>query len=100
MSDKKKTIYLDHAATTAVDPRVVEAMLPFFTEQYGNASSIYALGRQARQALESARSKVADILHAQPEEIIFTSCGSESDNLAIRGVAWASRRRGNQIITT
>lgn len=93
-------IYLDHAATTPVDPRVMEAMLPYWMEKYGNASSIYALGREARRAVEKARQTVADILHAQPEEIIFTSCGTESDNMAIRGVAWASRDKGNHIITS
>ncbi len=93
-------IYLDHAATTAVDPRVVEAMLPYWTIQYGNASSIYKLGRQSRQALEEARQAIAEILGAQPEEIVFTGCGSESDNLAIRGTAWASRQKGNHIITS
>ncbi|NLS76489.1 MAG: aminotransferase class V-fold PLP-dependent enzyme [Chloroflexi bacterium] len=101
MSDKgQRMIYLDHAATTAVDPRVVEAMLPYWTTQYGNASSIYRLGRQSRQAMEQARRDVADILGAQPEEIVFTGCGSESDNLALRGTAWASRQKGNHIITT
>ncbi|MBM4430187.1 MAG: aminotransferase class V-fold PLP-dependent enzyme, partial [Chloroflexi bacterium] len=94
-----KFIYLDHAATTGVDPRVVEAMLPFFSEKYGNASSVYALARDARQAMEGARHTVADILGCDSQEIIFTSCGTESDNLAIRGVAFASRNRGNHIIT-
>jgi cysteine desulfurase len=88
-----RSVYLDHAATTAVDPRVVEAMLPYWTERYGNASSIYKLGRVAHQALDNARSTVADILGCRPNEIIFTSCGSESDNLALRGVAHAQRRR-------
>lgn len=96
----ERTIYLDHAATTAVDPRVVEAMLPYFSERYGNPSSIYRLGRQSREAIEAARATVADILHANPEEILFTGCGTESDNLAIRGVAWANRKRGDHIITT
>jgi len=93
---------MDHAATTPVDPRVLEAMLPYFSEKFGNASSIYSLGREARQAIEEARRTVAEILHAKPEEIIFTSCGSESDNLAIRGVAFAQRHRGkgNHIITS
>jgi len=102
MSEKKHIVYMDHAATTPVDPRVVEAMLPYFTEKFGNASSIYSLGREARQAIEEARRTVAEILHAKPEEIIFTSCGSESDNLAIRGVAFAQRHRGkgNHIITS
>ncbi|MEJ2209842.1 MAG: cysteine desulfurase NifS [Anaerolineae bacterium] len=95
-------IYMDHAATTAVDPRVVEAMLPYWTQQYGNASSIYTLGRQARHALEDARRTVAEILNCDPKEVIFTSCGSESDNLALRGVAFQRRKRGekNHIITS
>ncbi|HIC94474.1 MAG TPA: cysteine desulfurase NifS [Anaerolineae bacterium] len=93
---------MDHAATTPVDPRVVEAMLPYFSEKYGNASSVYSLGREARKAIEDARRTVADILGCDPKEVIFTSCGSESDNLAIRGVAFAQRHRGkgNHIITS
>jgi len=95
-------IYLDHAATTPVDPRVLEAMLPYFTEQFGNPSSIYAAGRQARAAIDQARARIARILHCQPREIVFTSGGTESDNLAIKGVAWWHRLngRGNHIITT
>jgi cysteine desulfurase len=95
-------VYLDHAATTAVDPRVVEAMLPYWTEHYGNASSIYSLGREARKAMENARHQVADILHCQPKEIVFTGCGSESDNLALRGVALARQmqKKCNHIITS
>jgi len=100
MSGRTKFIYLDHAATTAVDPRVVEAMLPYFTTKYGNASSIHALGREAHEAMEQARQTVADVLAADPKEVIFTSCGTESDNLAIRGVAFASRKRGDHIITS
>lgn len=102
MSERKRIVYMDHAATTPVDPRVLEAMLPYFSQKFGNASSIYSLGREARQAVEEARRTVAEILHAKPEEIIFTSCGSESDNLAIRGVAFAQRHRGkgNHIITS
>ena len=98
----QEIIYLDHAATTPVDPRVVEAMLPYWTEQYGNPSSIYSLGRAAARALESARETVASILHCEPREVIFTSCGTESDNLAIRGVAFARRAagKGNHIITS
>jgi cysteine desulfurase len=97
----KRTVYLDHAATTAVDPRVVEAMLPFWKERYGNASSIYNLGRDAHQALEEARETVADILNCSPREVVFTSCGTESDNLALRGVAFEQRRRGkNHIISS
>jgi cysteine desulfurase len=95
-----KPIYMDHAATTAVHPRVVEAMLPYFTEKYGNASSVHSFGREAQQALEDARKTVADIMGASPEEIIFASCGTESDNLAIRGVAFAQQKKGNHIITS
>ncbi len=97
-----RTVYLDHAATTAVDPRVVEAMLPYWTQKYGNASSIYGLGREAHQALDEARQTVADILHCTPNEVLFTSCGTESDNLALRGVAFERRQRlkKNHIITS
>ncbi len=97
----KRTVYLDHAATTAVDPRVVEAMLPYWTERYGNPSSIYALGREAHQAIEQARQTVAEILNCAPTEVIFTSCGTESDNLAVRGVAFERRQRlkKNHLIT-
>jgi cysteine desulfurase len=97
-----KTIYLDHAATTAVDPRVVEAMLPYFGHQYGNASSIYRLGQESAQAIDQARRTVADVLGCQPREVTFTSCGTESDNLALRGVGWARRNlgKGNHIITS
>ena len=100
MSPINKRIYLDHAATTGVDPRVVEAMLPYFTQTYGNASSVHAFGHDAREALEEARRTVAGFLHADPEEIIFTSCGTESDNLALRGVAHALRNKGNHLITS
>jgi len=98
----ERTVYLDHAATTAVDPRVVEAMLPFWTEKYGNASSIYAVGREANHAMDEARHTVAGILNCRPQEVIFTGCGTESDNLALRGVAFERRRRAkkNHIITS
>jgi cysteine desulfurase len=98
----KQAIYLDHAATTAVDPRVVEAMLPYWTQYYGNASSIYSLGRKAHHALDQARQTVAEILNCTPKEVIFTSCGTESDNLALRGVAFERRHRAkkNHIITS
>ncbi len=93
-------IYLDHSATTPVDPRVVEAMLPYFTDKFGNASSLHRWGQAALTALDKARRNVAEILNANPEEIIFTSGGSESDNLAVRGVAFALRSKGNHLITT
>ena len=92
----KRTIYLDHAATTAVDPRVVEAMLPYWTERYGNPSSVYHLGREAHHALDQARQTVAEILNCAPNEIIFTSCGTESDNLALRGVAFQQRHHAQK----
>jgi cysteine desulfurase len=97
---ERRVLYLDHAATTSVRPQVLEAMLPYFSERYGNASSMHSLGREARQAVEQARADVGGILDCRPEEIVFTSCGTESDNLAIRGVAWLNRRRGDHIITT
>ena len=94
-------IYLDHAATTPVDPRVVEAMLPYFTANFGNPSSIYQEGQAAKKAIEESREKVAEILGAaDTREIIFTGSGSEADNLAITGVAWAYRKKGNHIITS
>ncbi len=93
-------IYMDHAATTAVDPRVVGAMLPYFTERYGNPSSIYRLGQISQQAVAQAREDVAGILGARPDEIVFTACGSESNNLALRGVYFALRAKGNHIITS
>ena len=100
MASTDSIIYLDHAATTPVDPRVVEAMLPYFSQAYGNASSIYALGRAAHKALDEAREKIAAILGCRPTELIFTGSGSESDNLAIKGVAQASQKKGNHIITS
>ncbi len=87
------TIYLDHAATTPVDPEVVAAMLPYFTARFGNPSSIYRLGQEGRAALDRARDTVAGVLNCQPAEIIFTSGASESDNLALKGVAWQRRLR-------
>lgn len=95
-------IYLDHGATTPVDPRVVEAMLPYWTEHYGNPSSVHRQGRRAQEALSEARGRIAALLHAAPEEIVFTGAGSEADNLALRGVMGAARAagRGNHLITT
>ncbi len=84
-------IYLDHAATTPVDPRVVEAMLPYFTERPGNPSSIYQLGQEARAGIDRARTSVARVLGAQPSEVLFTSGATESDNLALTGAAWRMR---------
>ncbi|MBQ8554803.1 MAG: cysteine desulfurase NifS [Clostridia bacterium] len=94
-------IYLDNAATTATAPEVVEAMLPYFTQVYGNASSIHQTGREAKRALEAARRQVAQALHAAvPQEIYFTAGGSESDNWAIKGAAFANQKKGRHLITT
>lgn len=93
-------IYMDNAATTAVSPAVLEKMLPYFTDFYGNASSIHSTGRDARRALEEARRKVAEVLNCKPNEVYFTSGGSESDNWAIKGTAFAQRKKGNHIITS
>lgn len=95
-----KTIYFDHAATTAVAPEVKEAMEPYFCENYGNASSLYELGYKSKEAINIARVNVAKAINAKPNEIYFTSCGSESDNLAIKGVVRAHRQNGNHIITS
>lgn len=87
-------IYLDHAATTPTDARVVEAMLPYFSEVYGNPSSVHDFGRKAEKAVEQARESIAAILNCVPHEIVFTSCGTESDNLALRGLILMGKRRG------
>ena len=95
-------IYCDHAATTPVKKEVLEEMLPFFLEKYGNASSLYSIGRKSKSAIEEARKKVEKAIGAKlnEREIYFTSCGSESDNLAIKGVAKAYSQKGNHIITS
>lgn len=95
-----KTVYLDHAATTPIRDEVLEAMLPYLKEQYGNASSVHRFGREAKKALDQARETVAEVLNADFNEIIFTSGGTESNNLAIKGAAQANRKRGNHIITS
>ena len=96
----KKMIYMDNAATTAVRPEVLEAMLPYFSENYGNASSIHGVGRDARRAVEAARRQVATAIGAEPREIYFTAGGTESDNWAIRSGAKANAKRGKHIITS
>ena len=96
----KNRIYLDHAATTPVAAEVLEAMLPYFSDCWGNASAVYATGREARRAVEDARKAVAAAIGAQPQEICFTSGGSESDNTAICGTARALKEKGKHIITT
>ena len=93
-------VYMDNAATTPVSPAVLEKMLPYFSECYGNANSIHSTGLDARKALNAARKKVAVALNCNPEEVYFTSGGSESDNWALKGVAFANRKKGNHIITS
>jgi len=89
---QSRQVYLDHSATTPTDPRVVEAMLPYFSDVYGNTSSAHQFGRRAERAVEKARRTIAEVLNCKPSEIVFTSGGSESDNLAVRGTAWAQMR--------
>ena len=100
MNQTTQKIYLDYAATTPIDPRVLQAMLPYFQENFGNPSSIHWYGQQAEAALEDARESVARVLNCQPSEIIFTASGSESDNLALRGTALAARlsRKANHLL--
>lgn len=93
-------IYLDHAATTPVRREVIDAMLPYLSEHWGNPSSIHASGRRARQGLDEAREQIASLIGAKPREIVFTSGGTESDNLALTGVAWAASSRGRHIVTS
>lgn len=93
-------IYLDYAATTGVKDEVLKEMLPYFGIEYGNPSSIYGIGRHAKKAIEEARQRVARAINAQPKEIYFTGCGSESDNTALKGIARSLKNRGNHIITS
>ncbi|TMF55366.1 MAG: cysteine desulfurase [Chloroflexi bacterium] len=93
-------IYFDHSATTALDPEVLQAMTPYLTEEFGNASSVYGLGQRARQAIDQARDEVAAFYGVQAKEVIFTSGGTEGDNLALRGVAYRNRDRGQHLITS
>lgn len=95
-----RRVYLDNSASTAADPAVVEAMLPYFSEFYGNASSIHFQGQKARAALDKARHQVAELINSRPNEVIFTSGGTESNNLAIRGLAEANEKHGKHIITS
>src|SRR5659263_375863 len=93
-------VYLDHYAATPVLPEVVEAMEPFLGESFGNPSSLHGWGDTARQALEEARDKVSGLIGAEPQEIIFTSGGTEANNLAIKGIAWAARKKGNHVVVS
>lgn len=96
----ERRVYLDHSATTYTDPEVLKEMLPFFAEIYGNPSSLHSFGREVKKQIDIARQRVAKAIGAQPEEIFFTAGGSESDNWAIRGIAYANKNKGNHIITT
>lgn len=95
-----RQIYLDYAATTPTDQEVVKAMLPYFTNKFGNPSSIHSFGQEGRAAIAASREQIASLLGAKPDEIIFTSGGTESDNFAIKGIAFANRRKGNHVITS
>lgn len=95
-----KIRYFDHAATTAVAEEVKDEMLPYFTENYGNASALYDLGKKSKEAINISRGRVARAINAKPNEIYFTSCGTESDNLILKGIAKAYRNKGNHIITS
>ncbi|MBR4874307.1 MAG: cysteine desulfurase NifS [Clostridia bacterium] len=96
----KNSIYLDNSATTPLKKEVLDAMMPYLTEHYGNPSSIYSIGRSAKDAIEKAREKVASAIGAMPNEIFFTGCGSEADNWAIKGIARAKEKRGKHIISS
>ena len=100
MAADKGIVYMDHAGTTPLDPRVLDVMMPYFSQQFGNAASIHSIGQEAKHALDSAREKVAGVLGCRPSEVVFTSGGTESDNAAIKGVASALRDTGNHIITS
>ncbi|HQA47714.1 MAG TPA: aminotransferase class V-fold PLP-dependent enzyme, partial [Bacillota bacterium] len=97
---EKRRIYVDNSATTPIHPQVLEEMMPYLTESYGNPSSIHFFGREARKAMDKARERVALGLGAKTEEIYFTGSGTEADNWAVKGVAFANKKKGNHIITT
>ncbi|HHW30783.1 MAG TPA: cysteine desulfurase NifS [Clostridiaceae bacterium] len=97
---EKRFIYMDHSATTALKPEVLEAMMPYLTTKYGNPSTVYSIGRESKMAVEEAREKVAKALGAQPKEIFFTGSGTEADNWAVKGIAFANKDKGKHIITT
>ena len=94
----KKTVYLDYASTTPTDPQILEKMISYFGHEYSNPSSMHTSGRQAKVVIENARKKIAECINANPDEIIFTGSGTESDNMAIKGVAMANKSKGNHII--
>ena len=90
---KKEKIYLDYAASTPVDPRAVKAMLPYFTEKFGNPSSLHTFAQETKKALEESREKIASAIHAKPKEIIFTGSATESNNMALKGIALAYQKK-------
>lgn len=92
--------YFDNSATTRIKEEVLKEMLPYLSIQYGNPSSIYSIGRNAKRTIEEARKRVASLINCKPEEIYFTSCGSESDNTALKGIAYANKDKGKHIITS
>jgi len=95
-----KTVYLDNSSATRIDERVLETMLPYLNEEYSNAQSMHSLGQRAKDAMESARANVSELINCHPDEVIFTSCGSESNNLAIKGIAYAYRQKRKHIIVS
>ena len=95
-----KIRYFDHAATTPVKQEVLEEMLPYLKEKYGNASSLYTLGRESKRGIEGARKRVAGLINCKPNEIYFTAGGCESDNMAIKGIAYSNKYKGKHIITS
>src|SRR5918911_4857075 len=95
-----RRVYMDHSATTPADPRVVEAMLPYLSEKFGNASSVHFYGQEARSALDRARREVAALVGARPNEIVFTSGGTEANNLAVRGVCETHAAHGRHIVAS
>ncbi|MFR5869956.1 MAG: aminotransferase class V-fold PLP-dependent enzyme, partial [Acutalibacteraceae bacterium] len=97
---EQKRIYMDHAATTYVKPEVLDAMTPYFTEHFGNPSSIHSFARETKKAIDHAREQVANAIGATPSEIFFTSGATESDNWALRGMAYQHKNKGNHIINT
>jgi len=99
-TDAAEIIYLDHAATTPVRPEVLETMLPFFAEQFGNPSTVYSLGSAAKEAMENARAQVATLIGASPDEVYFTSGGTEADNWAVRGAVYALKKKGRHVVTS
>ncbi len=95
-----RKVYLDHAATTPVHPKVLEAMMPYFSDRFGNPSNLHDIGREAKNAIEEARAKTASLIGAKPEEIFFTSSGAESNNFALKGIAYANNQKGKHIIVS